>query len=146
MPNDALYPITEAEKLVRGFLHCQLGKESFTHEAHLLTGLYLLHQHGDQALPILRQHLKDFLKHIGVDSTDTSGYHETMTVFWLWVLKKQFAGPDGKVNWNQQNVDAVIDSPALTDRNLWLTYFTKELMMSTKARKAWVSPDVQPLD
>ncbi len=146
MPENALYPIAEAEQLVQGFLDCRLAKDAFTHEAHLIAGLYMLAKHGDEALPLMRQHLRDFLKYIGVESTDTSGYHETMTVFWLWVLKKQFAGSGGQVLWNQENVDAIIDDPNLTDRNLWLAYYSKELMMSVAARKGFVGPDVKPLD
>ncbi len=146
MTEDALYPISEAEQLIKNFLECKLAKGEFSHEAHLITALYLLSKHGDNTLPIIRQHLKDYLKSIGVESTDTSGYHETLTVFWLWRIKKQFADKNGKVHWNQNIVDELVDDFEITERNIWLEYYSKELMMSVEARKKFVEPDIKPLD
>ena len=146
MTEDALYPISEAEQLVEGFLSCQLEKGEFTHEAHLITGLYLLAKHRDETLPIIRKHLMDYLASIGVESTDTSGYHETMTVFWLWRLKKQFADEKEMVHWNQNNIDDLIEDFDMTERNIWLEHYSKELMMSVEARKEFVEPDLKPLE
>ncbi len=146
MSDDALYPIADAEQLVKGFLECELEKGEFTHEAHLLSGLYMLAHHGDETLSIMRTKLADFLRSMGVESTDTSGYHETMTIFWLWVLKKHFADENGQVHWTQENVDAVIDNPNLTNRNLWLSHYSKEKMMSVEARRGFVDGDVKVLD
>ncbi|MEZ4957574.1 MAG: hypothetical protein R2825_28710 [Saprospiraceae bacterium] len=146
MTEDALYPITEAENLIHRFLQCELPKGEFSHEAHLLTALYLLAKHGENTLPIIRQHLKDYLKSIGVESTDTSGYHETLTVFWLWFLKKRFVDENGKIIWNQNNVDDLIEDFDLTERNIWLEHYSKECMMSVDARKNFVEPDIKPLD
>ncbi len=145
MTEDALYPIAEAEQLVQQFLTCQLPKGEFTHEAHLITALYLLAQHGDRTLPVLRQHLKDYLKSVGVESTDSSGYHETLTVYWLYQLKKRFSDEHGAVKWNQDHVDDIIEDFDLTERNLWLENYSRELMMSAKARKGFVAPDIKPL-
>ena len=146
MTEDALYPITEAEELIQKFLNCKLPKGEFSHEAHLITALFLLSKHGDETLPIIRQHLKDYLKSIGVESTDTSGYHETLTVFWLWRVKKQFADKNGQVHWNQDTVDDLVEDFEITERNIWLNYYSKERMMSVEARKNFVKPDVKPFD
>ena len=92
------------------------------------------------------QHLKDYLKSIGVESTDTSGYHETLTVFWLGRLKKRFADENGKIIWNQNNVDYLIEDFDLTERNIWLEHYSKECMMSVEARRNFVEPDIKPFD
>lgn len=146
MTEDAIYPILEAENLIHHFLQCKLPKGEFSHEAHLLTALYLLANHGENTLPIIRQHLKDYLKSIGVESTDTSGYHETLTAFWLWRLKKRFADKNGDIQWNQNNVDDLIEDFDLTERNIWLEYYSKDCMMSVAARKNFVEPDIKPLN
>ena len=146
MTEDAIYPISEAEKLIQNFLECKLPKGEFSHEAHLVTALYLLAKHGDNTLPIIRQHLKDYLRSIGVESTESSGYHETLTIYWLWRLKKRFADKNGTILWNQDNVDELIEDFDLTERNLWLEYYSKELMMSVEARKQFVEPDIKPLN
>ena len=141
MSENVLFPISEAEKLVEDFLKGKLKKGEFTHEAHLLTGLYMLAKHGDEALDILRKKLSEYLASIGVENTDTSGYHETLTRFWLWAIKKEFADKNGNVHWNQTAVDDLISSEKLTERNLWLKYYSKEKMMSVQARRGYVKPD-----
>jgi hypothetical protein len=146
MTEDAIYPISDAEKLIHSFLQCELPKGEFSHEAHLLTALYLLAKHGENTLPIIRKHLKSYLKSIGVESTDTSGYHETLTVFWLWFVKKRFADENGKIIWNQNNVDDLIEDFNLTERNIWLENYSKECMMSVEARRNFVEPDIKPFD
>ena len=145
MTEEALYPISEAEQLVQGFLSCQLAKGEFSHEAHLIAALYLLAKYGDNTLPVIRQHLLDYLSSIGVENNDTSGYHETMTVFWLWRLKKRFADKDGQVLWNQENIDELVEEFEMTERNIWLEHYSKELMPSIAARKHFVEPDIKPL-
>ena len=146
MTDDAIYPIDDAEELISNFLNCTLPKGEFSHEAHLVTALYLLSKHGDGTLPIIRQHLMDYLRSIGVENTDTSGYHETLTIFWLWRVKKQFADENGAVLWNQKNVDDLIEDFDITERNIWLEYYTKERMMSVEARRGYVVPDIKEME
>ena len=146
MTDDTIYPIADAEELIHQFLGCTLPKGEFSHEAHLVTAMYLLSKHGKDTLPIIRQHLKDYLKSIGVESTDTSGYHETLTVFWLWRVRKQFANKNGVILWNQENVDDLIEDFDITERNIWLEYYTKERMMSVEARREYAKPDIKPME
>lgn len=146
MTDDALYPIEDAEKLVHAFLDGSLEKGAFTHEAHLLAALYLLSLHGADTLPVIRKHLFEYLSAIGVESTDTSGYHETLTIFWLWRLKQRFANSAGQVEWNQQNIDDLIEDFDMTERNIWLQHYSKERMMSVEARTTFLEPDLMPLE
>lgn len=143
MTEGAIYPIAEAEGLVQSFLSGKLAKGEFTHEAHLLTGLYMLAHHGDDALVLLRKKLADYLASIGVETTDTTGYHETMTRFWLSALRQNFQDDKGKIHWNQDTVDELICSETLTERNLWLEHYSKERMMSVEARRGYVPPDLK---
>lgn len=152
MSQSVLYPIADAEQLVHDFQSGKLPASEFSHEAHLVTGLHMLAHHGDESLPLLRQMLMDFLAANGVPNTDTSGYHETMTRFWLWVLQTAFApkgqaeGENGQVPWNQEVLDELVASEILTERNLWLRHYSKERMMSVEARRGFVEPDLEPLD
>ncbi|MCC6725868.1 MAG: hypothetical protein IT258_15270 [Saprospiraceae bacterium] len=43
---DSLYPIKDAEQLIKGFDECKLPKEEWTHEAHLIGGLWVLAKFG----------------------------------------------------------------------------------------------------
>ena len=146
MSNQVLYPIEEAEQLVLKFLDGTLPKGDFTHEAHLISALYILARHGEDALPLMRQHLAEFLLAAGVQQTATSGYHETMTVFWLEILKNRFANAEGQVPWTQETIDELLFEETLADRNLWLAYYSRERMMSAEARRTYLPPDIKPLN
>ncbi|MCB0521485.1 MAG: hypothetical protein H6577_25625 [Lewinellaceae bacterium] len=141
MQNNCLYPIADAEKLVQGFTGCTLSKEEWTHEAHLVTGLFLLAQFGENAMDEMRAHLPRFNESVGGVNDDQHGYHETMTYFWLWLLKKKFADENGQVHWNQENLDTLLADESLADRNCWIHYYTEERMKSVAARRGFLRPD-----
>ncbi len=144
--NDFLYLLADAEKLVKGFTECTLPKEEWTHEAHLITGLWLLARHREKALSEMRTRLLRYNESVGGVNDDHNGYHETMTVFWLWALTELFADDDGRIYWNQDALDDLLFDENLSDRNLWAEYYSKNLMSSVEARKAFVKPDLQEMD
>ncbi len=147
MPNeDYLYLLADAEKLVKGFTDCTLPKEEWTHEAHLITGLYLLARHGDKALDEMRTRLKRYNESVGGVNDDRNGYHETLTVFWLWAIKEMFADDDGRVYWNQDALDDLLFDETLANVDIWAEFYSKELMMSVEARRTFVKPDLRDLE
>lgn len=143
---DYLFPLAEAEALVAGFTDCTLPKGDWTHEAHLITGLKLLSQFGENTLPEMRRRLLRYNESVGGVNDDHNGYHETMTAFWLWLLKRKFAGPNGIVNWNQETLDDLLFDENLADRNCWLEFYSKERMTSVAARRCFVPPDKKDLE
>ncbi len=145
MSEDCLFPISSAKQLVEGFTNCTLPKSEWTHEAHLITGLYLLAHFNEKALPEMRRRLCRYNESVGGVNDDHNGYHETMTVFWLWLLKKHFTGKDGRVHWNQETLDDLIFDENMVERNIWLEYYSKERMMSVEARRAFLAPDLKAL-
>jgi hypothetical protein len=78
----------------------------------------------------------------GVQNTDTSGYHETITVASLraahcWLADR----PDAALH-------AVLNELLATPvgRSDWLlTYWSKAVLFSAHARRVWVDPDLRPL-
>ena len=144
--NDFLYTIADAENLIKGFTECTLPKAEWTHEAHLIVGLWLLARYGGKALPEMRTRLLRYNESVGGVNDDHNGYHETMTVFWLWAIRELFADEDGKVNWNQDALDDLIFDETLADRNLWTEFYSKEKMMSVEARRSYVPPDLKAMD
>lgn len=145
MADDYLFPIAEAEKLIAGFTNCTLPKEEWTHEAHLMTGLYLLAKYGNEALGEMRTRLLRYNESVGGVNDDHNGYHETMTVFWLWILREVFADENGVVHWNQDALDDLLFDENMAERNIWVEYYSKERMMSVEARRTFVEPDVQEM-
>lgn len=141
-----LFAVADAEKLVKGFTDCTLHKDEWTHEAHLIAGLWLLARHGENALPEMRTRLLRYNESVGGVNDDHNGYHETMTVFWFWALKEMFSDDDGKVYWSQDALDDLLFDEVLADRNIWADFYSKELMMSVEARRGFVAPDLKPME
>ncbi len=146
MQNDCLYSIAEAEQLVKGFIQCTLPKEEWTHEAHLIGGLYMLAHFGENAMDEMRTRIQQFNQSVGGVNDDHNGYHETMTRFWLWLLKKKFVGENGQVHWNQENLEELLAEESLAERNCWQEYYSEEVMKSVAARRGFVAPDKMPFE
>lgn len=146
MTEDYLYSLTDAEKLIANLNNCTLPKEDWTHEAHLIGGLWMLSQYGDGALDEMRTRIRRFNESVGGVNDDHNGYHETLTVFWLWALKEMFADEDGKLYWNQDALDDLLFDETLADRNLWSAFYSKEKMMSVEARREFVAPDLRAME
>ncbi|WP_052055626.1 hypothetical protein [Myxosarcina sp. GI1] len=80
---------SSTELLVAAFLSRTLPKPEWTHEAHLRVGLWhLLHYSPGDSLQKLRQSIKEYNVVCGVANTETQGYHETITRFYVWLIDK----------------------------------------------------------
>ena len=134
----------EAKELVHQFENGGLAKEKWTHEAHFIVALwYCCRQPLPQAIESIKEGIKKYNSSIGGENSDHSGYHETITVFYIRQI----------INYVLQTcVDKQFESKL---KNLWLqeflakdfplTYYSRELLMSKEARRNWLAPDLQPL-
>jgi len=115
----------------------------WTHAAHLKVALWYLLCHGwDEAVSLTRDGIKRYNAASGVADTPASGYHETLTLFWLHAVRRflETRGDDAR------DVDTLADElTAAADKNLPLAFYTRERLMSAEARAAWVAPDLKPL-
>src|SRR3954470_1985717 len=69
---------------IRDFEGCILPKARWTHQAHLLVGLWYLSRHTpDEALAIVRERIRAYNLSVGTANNDHSGYHETLTRLYL---------------------------------------------------------------
>lgn len=135
--------ISGVETLVRDFESCALGRELWTHAAHLKVALwYLLRHEWDEAVALTRRGIKRYNAASGVADTPTSGYHETLTLFWLHTVRRFLESRRD----DARDPDDLADELTTTaDKNLPLEFYTRELLMSPEARAAWVAPDLKPL-
>jgi hypothetical protein len=93
-------PLTPTVKLVAAFLARTLPKPEWTHVAHLRVGLWHVRRFGEiGALTALRERIPAYNEAVGTANTDSSGYHETLTVFYVRLiadfLKRVGAAADG---------------------------------------------------
>src|SRR5687768_459807 len=78
---------SRTEELVRRFRERTLSKAEWTHAAHLRVGLWhVLRFPSGEALERLRAGIRALNETHGNANTDTGGYHETITRFYvLWI-------------------------------------------------------------
>lgn len=129
----------EIYSMVRSFENRTIAKSDWTHTVHLIVGL-----HYCRTLPfsVAKNMMRDGIcwlngKH-GTPNTDLSGYHETLTVFWLmriWNLLDDRAASGSLVSIANEMIDRNAD-PALP-----LTYYSPEVLYSATARRDYLPPD-----
>ena len=130
----------EIEGLVRSFEDGSLPRSEWTHASHLLVGLWYMSRHPrDHATRLVRDGIRRYNHLHGRDA----GYHETVTLAWLAVIAGFLARCD-RARPIAALARTLIDSCG--DKDHLLRYYTKELLMSDAARRAWVPPDRRPIE
>lgn len=133
----------EVLALVREFEACTLPRERWTHAAHLTVALwYLLQFDWPEAVTHTRAGIKRYNESHGIITTRDSGYHETLTIFWLRVVRAFLARDFNECRALDSLASELVET---ADKNLPLAHYTRERLFSREARLKWVEPDVQPL-
>lgn len=135
---------TALDELAARFHACTLVKSEWTHQAHLRVGALHVDRYGpEQALPLLRAGIRRLNESHGTVNSPIGGYHETITAAYVRLIAAFFATfPAGAPL--DRRVERLLDS-ALAARDALLTFWSRELLMSQRARAEWVVPDVAPL-
>jgi len=131
----------EVYSLVKAFENRTIPKAEWTHEAHLAVGLYYCRT---RPFAVAKNVMRDGIYWLNdtheTPNTDDSGYHETLTIFWL------------KRIWNFLDERSEVLSLATlanelielyTDPRLPLRYYSRELLFSTSARHEYFPPDLR---
>lgn len=133
----------EIAAFIQAFEACTLPKPRWTHQAHLVVGLwYVLHYGKEEAAPLVRNGIRRYNEAVGTPNTDDSGYHETITIFYIWFIDRFLTHTDRQ----RPLAEIVYELLAKhSDRNLPLQYYSRERLMSVAARREWLEPDLLPL-
>jgi hypothetical protein len=109
----------------------------FGHREHLeLAWTYLDHHAMDDAVSAVIAGIRHLARRHG----DEDKYHETITRAWLHFVAVH------RQRWEAQSFEAFIErNPDLLDRKLIEHFYSRELMLSTPARAAWLRPDLHQL-
>lgn len=135
---------TALDDLVEGFLAHTLAKERWTHAAHFGAALWLMRRRPDLRLTAAMPDLiRGYNVSVGGENTDHAGYHETITQASLRAAADFLArSPAGAPL--HEITEALMASP-LGDKDWPLTYWSRPVLFSVEARRAWVEPDLQAL-
>ena len=129
--------------MARGLIDRTLPKHQWTHHAHLRAGLWHVMEHGPiAALELLRARISTYNQSVGTANTDTSGYHETITRFYVIVIERFLSTADRSLD-----LDALAEQliAACGDRRLPLHHYSESRLFSPVARRSWVEPDLRPV-
>lgn len=127
--------------VARGLLDTSWPEPDWKHREHCVATLGLIlfypEMNLEQELPGIIQRYN--LAH-GGQNTDTSGYHETMTLLYLKAIRHfVHVLPVGTTP--ADAVRMLLQSP-VGKKDYPLRYYSRELIMSQEARRGWVKPDL----
>jgi hypothetical protein len=134
----------EIDTFVAAFESGTLPKARWTHAAHLLTGACYVHSYGESdAIDRMRRKVSAYNVAVGGQNTETGGYHETITVFWIKVLAKFLR--EHPVMTRAEFARLAVGEFA-EQRDYFRRYYEFDVVKSTEARRVWVAPGLQRLD
>lgn len=133
--------VEEIILLVKAFEERTLPKEEWTHAAHLIVGLVYCSRYSlDAARMLLGEGVYWLNVAHGTPNNDTSGYHETLTVFWLKFIWR-FLERHGR----DEDLAVLADDLIVlfSDPKLPLKFYSHEILFSPKAGESYIKPDLR---
>jgi len=131
----------EIEILISQFEARTLPKSSWTHQAHLTTGMFYLYRYSFyEALCIMKAKIITYNEASGGVNSSTGGYHETLTIFWLKTLEKFLVERRHESLFEICN--AFLES-SLSSKELPFQFYPREKLLSVEARATWIAPEVE---
>jgi hypothetical protein len=113
---------------------CTLPKDEWTHEAHIAAATALVRRAGVARAHVLMARLISRLNvSHGTANTDTSGYHETLTGYYVRAIGSLVTAG---------LTDAAIVAHSATGREAPLRHWRRETLFGVEARRTMVAPDL----
>jgi hypothetical protein len=135
--------IEEIEQLVRSFETCQLPRSLWTHHAHLTVALwFLIHYPQPEAIERIKVGIQRYNQSVGIENSQTSGYHETITRFWIHKIQA-FLNQEIPAQSTLDRCNELMQN--YSDPKLPFQYYSHDYLMSWQARSTWVESDLRPL-
>jgi hypothetical protein len=122
----------DADRIADGLLDASLPQPEWTHAGHVAAAHALVRRLGHTgALAAFRAAVPRLNDAHGVANTDTGGYHDTITVFFIAAVADAVA----------RGLDAPETAVALPP-DAPLAYWTRDVLFSVPARHGYVAPDI----
>ncbi len=135
--------LAEIENLVLAFENYTLPRSCWTHQAHLTVALwYLTHLSEEEAVKCMRDRIRNYNTAIGIENTKNSGYHETITLFWMRIILTYFIS-EAKDRMFVDIANKLIKN--YKNDGLIFEYYSRDLLLSWEARIGWVEADLKLL-
>ena len=132
----------EIDRIGRGLLDRSLPKAEWTHAGHFAAAFWVLRRPNMDAARDMPGLIRAYNEATGVRNTDTTGYHETITLASLRAASAWLRGRSGVPLFEALNGLLATEY----GRSEWLlSYWSRPLLFSVAARSAWVNPDLREL-
>ncbi|MGL4288916.1 MAG: hypothetical protein ACRCVA_21375 [Phreatobacter sp.] len=134
----------QVQAVVQGFRNRTLPIADWTHQAHLAVGLWHVAQFGETtAKALLRDGIRSYNEAVGTPNNDMRGYHETVTLYFAWAAARYLETtlPLPLVD----RTNGFVESPFGSKDGIF-SFWSRDLLLSVAARRAWIEPDIAPLD
>ena len=111
--------------------------DAFKHIDHIrMTWIYLATHDFEQAIRSIISGIRNF----AAIKNATGLYHETITLFWIGMVA-------GAIEQTPADsfAEFISRNQQLARKDYLFEFYSRELVMSDAARRAWVSPDLKPM-
>jgi hypothetical protein len=95
-------------------------------------------------LNLVRERITRYNESVGTANTATSGYHETITIFYMWAVRR-FIGDAGP-NASLVEIANALISGKCAEKNFPFEYYSRALLLSSEARMRFIEPDVKSMN
>ena len=118
-----------------------LPKEQWTHKEHLAVAFVQIDKYKSiaKALAYMRTNIKEYNISVGTNNTESSGYHETLTIFWLKIVYEYYLTKNNIVI---EEIYKSFIKTILASTKLPTKFYSKDLLFSKSARQIWTEPDL----
>jgi hypothetical protein len=141
---ESFHSFEAIESFIVAFEARTLPKPRWTHQAHLIVALwYNLRYRADEALNIVRENIRRYNEAVGTQNTETSGYHETITVFYMWAVRKFITDAGSEVS--LVDLASRLLRGKCAAKSFPFEYYSRDLLLSSEARMKWIEPDLKAM-
>ncbi len=133
------YSDNEIVDLIERFESKSLPKTEWTHEAHLVVAIWYSKKYSmTKAMDLVRNFISQHNQSVGTPNSDTEGYHESITQFWL--LTAERFSQNQQFDTTSAACNAFINSDE-GNSNYPLNFYSEKKLFSVQARHHWIAPD-----
>jgi len=144
IPAMSFESLEEVRRVIEAFEAGAIPKPDWNHRTHLVVASwYLEHFDEEEARDRVVTGILRYNRLNGIERTRTSGYHETLTLFWL-ALARGFLKSLPESATSLERINRCVTAYE-GKRDLFLEHYRAETIWSWDARRAWTEPDRMPL-
>jgi hypothetical protein len=131
-------PVMNDVELTRALERGEIPNARFHHYSHLHVAWVYLNE--SSSVFEAAGKMSNTLRKIAAAGGNPEKYHETITLFWIYLLARARLAATGI------GLEEVVHRyPRLLEKDFPLGYYSRELLFSERARKSWIEPDLKPL-